>query len=318
MNKNIKYNLSQEIRLDKFLKEQTSEFSRTKIQEYIKSGIVRVDDYNVKPSYLLKKGQNITFEVDNVVLKRNDLLPEKIKLDVIYEDDDIIVINKTSGIVVHPGIGNKNGTLLNGLLYHCSDLSNVNDRPGVIHRLDKETSGAIIFAKNDYAHFFISEQFASRKIKKEYLAFVWGRISDNIKINGYMNRDPKNRLKFKLFESKGKFSSSFIKSTLNYNFPISRVNICPQTGRTHQIRVHLSSIGHPIIKDDLYSGGDNKINSFHQKYKTDLNKIISLIDRVALHAYKIEFLHPKNNKKISINAPIPNDLCELQSYLDEN
>ena len=317
MKRKFKYNLDEEIRLDKFLTQKNLNFSRTKIQDYIKKGIIKVDDYNVKPSYNIKIGQLISFDDRNINPNTESCLPEKINLDIIYEDDDIVVINKSSGIVVHPGIGNKNGTLLNGLLYYCSSLSNVNNRPGIIHRLDKETSGVIVFAKTDYAHYFISEQFANRKVNKKYLAIVWGNMPEQININGYIRRDPKNRLKFKLFDSKGRFSSSRIECASNYNLPISVVDVFPETGRTHQIRVHLSSLGYPIIKDELYDGSDKRIISFHQKYKNNLEKVSGLINRVALHACKIEFNHPRNKKKISITAPIPNDFNNVINYLNE-
>tara|TARA_Y100000590_G_scaffold361872_1_gene418736 strand:- start:1713 stop:2672 length:960 start_codon:yes stop_codon:yes gene_type:complete len=317
LKKKIKYNLSEEIRLDKFLNQEIPDFSRTKIQNHIKKGIIKVDDYNVKPSYLLKVGQLISIDEEKIT---NDSIPfssEKISLNILYEDEDIIVVDKSSGIVVHPGIGNKNGTLLNGLLYYCSSLSNINNRPGIIHRLDKETSGVIIFAKTDYAHYFISEQFANRTVKKEYLAITLGNLPKMINVKGYIKRHPKNRLKFKLFENNGKFSSSRIECKSDYNIPISLANVFPETGRTHQIRVHLSSLGYPILNDELYGGGQNIINSFHQKYKSNLEKVFSLVNRVALHAHKIEFNHPSNNKKFKITAPIPKDFKKVFNYLNE-
>jgi len=317
LKQNIIYKLNNELRLDKFLKQELPEFSRTKIQQYIKSGIIKVDGYNIKSSYLLKLNQIISLD-DNILLNNEEsLLPENMMLNILHEDDHIIVINKKAGIVVHPGIGNKNGTLLNGVLHHCSNLSDFNGRPGVIHRLDKGTSGVIIFAKTDKAHYHISEQFANRSIKKKYLAIIWGNIDTSINIDGYINRDPKNRLKFKLFSNKGKFSSSRIKLVSNYDLPVSVVEVYPETGRTHQIRVHLSHLGHPILKDDLYNGGDKIITSFHQKYKLELGKIVNLIDRVALHANEIEFIHPENNKKINFIAPIPKDFCNVYNFLNE-
>ncbi len=317
MKQNIIYKLNKESRLDRFLKEELPKFSRTKIQEYIKSGIIKVDGYNIKPSYLLKLNQIISFDNDLIINNEELLSPENMKLNILYEDDEILVINKKSGIVVHPGVGNKNGTLLNGVLHHCSNLSNFNGRPGVIHRLDKGTSGVIVFAKTDRAHYHISEQFANRSIKKKYLAITWGNINKSLKIDGYITRDLKNRLKFKLNNRKGKFSLSRVKPISNYDLPVSVVEVYPETGRTHQIRVHLSYLGHPILKDDLYNGGDKIISSFHQKYKIELAKIINLIDRVALHANEIEFIHPKNHKKINFVAPLPKDFCDVCDFLNE-
>ncbi len=317
MTKIIKYYSNDEIRLDKYLKIKIPDLSRTKIQKYIETGIIKVDDFSVKSSYKLKVNQIITIDDTHIVQEKLHLVPENIDLDIIYEDNHILVINKNPGIVVHPGIGNQKGTLLNGVLYYCSSLSEINNRPGVIHRLDKETSGVIVFAKTDKAHYFISEQFANRKVKKKYLAIVWGNIIKDLTVEGYLNRDNRNRLRYKLFKENGKFSTTYITPYLNYSVPISIVDVYPKTGRTHQIRVHMSSVGHSILKDKLYNGGDSVINSFHQKYKLKLERIVKSINRVALHAHEIQFSHPENGKKVSFSAPIPDDFKNILKILDE-
>jgi len=317
LKKVIKYNLDTEIRLDKYLKEEIPDLSRTKIKKFIQEGIIKVDEYIVKPSYKLKINQIVSIDNDNIKTEKESLVPQKIKLNIIYEDSDIIVINKQSGLVVHPGVGNRDNTLLNGVLYHCSSLSNINKRPGVIHRLDKGTSGVIVFAKTDKAHYLIGEQFASRIVQKQYKAIVWGNFNKSGKLNGYLKRDPRNRLRFKFSKSKGRFSSSNFKLVANYKIPISLVDIFPKTGRTHQIRVHLSSLGNPILKDELYDGGEKIIESFHQKHRIYLKKVLKSIKRVALHAYRIEFLHPTLNKKMSFEAPIPDDFKKILEILNE-
>ena len=318
MKKTFKYNFEYPERLDKYLKNELPKLSRTSIQKLIENNYVLVDDFLVKPSFQLKLNQIVKIDTKDFKNKKSHLKPEKMKLDILYEDNDILVLNKNSGIVVHPGIGNPNSTLLNGVLYYCENLSNMNDeRPGVIHRLDKETSGVIVFAKNNESHYNISEQFANREIKKDYRAIIWGNFNEEINVNGFLRRDPKNRLKFKLFNSSGKKSTSFIKPKMSYSLPLSLVSIFPLTGRTHQIRVHLSSIGHPIIKDDLYNGGDSMISGFHEKDRLKIMKIISQINRFALHAKTIELKHPKSKNNMVFEAPYPQDFINLLEKLNE-
>jgi len=317
LKKKFKYDLNEEIRLDKYLTNQLSDLSRTKIQNIIQSGSVSVDGYLVKSSYKLKINQIVTVENNNIEKDEIYIEPQDVNLNIIYEDDQIIVINKESGIIVHPGIGNKDNTMLNGLLYHCSNLSNIVNRPGVIHRLDKETTGVIVFAKTDKAHYFISEQFANRKIFKQYKAIVWGNLSESKTIDNNLIRDKKNRLRFKVSDNSGKKSISICEPVSHCAIPITEVNVFPKTGRTHQIRVHLSSIGHPILKDGLYNGGEKNINSFNQSYRKNLLGVLKCINRVALHAYKIEFVHPTLNKKIQFKAPLPNDINNIIEKLND-
>ena len=315
--KELIYNNEKEIRLDHYLKEVLPHISRTKIQKLIKSGSIKVDKLIVKPSFILKN-KNIIFYSEPAPMKDyGNIIPEEMKLDVIHEDEHIIVINKPSGIVVHPGAGNKDGTLINGMLYHFNKLSSVDSlRPGLIHRLDKYTSGVIVFAKTDESHYFISSQFAERKVRKNYKALVWGNLIKSNKISGYIIRDPKNRLAYTTHDNRGKLSSTTFNIIKNYNIPITMLDVFPHTGRTHQIRVHLSSIGHPIMNDDLYGGSDKKIKSFHAKYTSNFKSINKIIDRVALHASNIEFFHPLNNKKVSFEAPLPKDFLNVIKNLE--
>ena len=201
------YNSSEKnIRLDIFLVNHIDDYSRSKIKKLINEGCIKVDNYSVKSSYKLKGLEYITIE-DIETGQENYIEKENIPIDIIYEDKSFIIINKPAGLVVHPGAGNKKGTLLNGLLYHFDELSMMNDsRPGIIHRLDKNTSGVMIIAKSDRVHYMISEQFANRTVRKVYRAVVWGKLPDVGNIEGYIKRDKKNRTKFMLHDSKGKYS----------------------------------------------------------------------------------------------------------------
>ena len=318
MKKIFKYSLSTSLRLDKYLKDKLPNLSRTNIQKMIDNNLVLVDDFPVKSSFKLKSNQIIQINSQDFKDKKDSLKPQKMNLNIIYEDNHILVINKDSGIVVHPGIGNKEFTLLNGVLDYCENLSIMNnDRPGVIHRLDKDTSGVIVFAKNNESHYFISEQFANRKINKEYKAIIWGNLNQEKEIEGFLRRDPKNRLRFKLYNNNGKKSVSLVKPITLYSIPLSFVTIFPLTGRTHQIRVHLSSIGHPIIKDDLYGGGDNIIGGFHEKDRKSILSVLTKINRFALHARRIELIHPKTKKNMTFEAPYPDDFINTLNKLNE-
>ena len=315
MMKEIKNN-SSNIRLDVFLVNHFGSISRNKIQKLIISGNIKVDSFIVKPSFILKAKECIT--IDSLELdKPVKYIKENIPLDIVYEDDNIVAINKQSGLVVHPGAGNLSGTLLNGLMFHFESLSSVDfSRPGIVHRLDKDTSGIILIAKTDETHFNLGEQFANRKVVKVYRAIVWGNIPESGVIEGYIGRDPKYRTLFKLNNSKGKYSFTRYKK-INYCSPFSYIELYPSTGRTHQLRVHLSHIGHPILLDESYKGGKNRIKSFHQKNDLKINESFKMIKRFALHAYQITIKHPINKKNITFTAPMPNDIKNVLTLFDE-
>lgn len=304
------------IRIDLYLFNYFNTYSRTKIKNHILQGKILVNQSITSPAYILKGNENIFYDFSNTI-KPNLIEPQEINFDVIYEDEYLAIINKPAGLVVHPGNGTPNGTLANALVFHFNDLSKLNDNaPGIVHRLDKETSGIMLIAKKDEVHNYLSKQFESRTIKKVYRAIVWGKIKESGSIKGFIARDRKNRTIFSM-QSKGRDSETAFKIINNYD-PLSYVELYPKTGRTHQIRVHLKSISNPIICDESYGGGINKIKSFHIKHTTILNKIFQTINRVALHAYSIEFIHPFTKEKNKFYAPIPEDFEYILKILQNN
>ena len=235
------------------------------------------------------------------------------ELNIIFEDKHIIVINKAAGLVVHPGAGNHSGTLLNGVIDKI-DSSSFESTPGLVHRLDKETSGVIIIAKNYRTHSFLSKQFEERSVKKIYYALVWGNLERGGTIKGNIIRNPRDRKSFILTTAPGRDSSTDFKIISNMG-PISYIELEPKTGRTHQIRVHMKSVGHPILSDRTYSGGKSMIKSYHVNYTNILKRAINKIDRVALHAKSIEIIHPSTKKKQKFTAPVPDDMKDTIKIL---
>ena len=305
------------IRLDHFLNQKLDDLSRSQIQKLILNGLVKVDDFIVKPSYKLKGKEIILVDFKNQYKDNETILKQNIPLDIIYEDEYLIALNKKPGIIVHPGAGNKDGTILNGLLYRFKNLSYPkSERPGLVHRLDKFTSGVMLVAKTDKVHHSLGEQFASRSIKKEYRAIVWGRTNSFGDIKGYLTRSKKSRKKFVLNDNYGKYSFTEYK-IIKFLEPFTYLKLRPLTGRTHQLRVHLSEIGHPIVMDDTYGGSIKISKSFHQKNKLIIDKVFKNLDRYALHAYKIKFIHPISKLMIELKAPVPNDFKKIINLFDE-
>lgn len=295
------------IRLDHFLAEKLPEYSRSKIQQFINSGQVIINGAVTKPSFILRGDEELECNLKPI---ESDLQikAEAMELDVLYEDEQIAIINKPAGLVVHPGSGNWTGTLLNGLLHQFKTLSRSESlRPGIIHRLDKDTSGVIIIAKSDKVHKNLGEQFAKRTVKKNYMALAWGKIEKAGKIAGQIDRNPRNRQAFTIVKSGGRDSLTSYEP-LGYYSPLSFLSLWPKTGRTHQLRVHLNSISHPIFRDELYGGGINRAKSYHVRYTQLLNRLNKKIKRFALHAHSLEIKHPETGKKMVFTAPIPNDM----------
>ena len=289
-------------RIDSFIPSIKKDISRSMVQKLIKEENIKVNGKETKHSYKLKLNDEIEISIPEA--KEIDLKAQDIPLDIIYEDDDIIVINKPKGMVVHPANGNPDGTLVNAVMAICKDsLSGIGGeiRPGIVHRLDKDTSGAIIVAKNDKAHVNLSEQLKEHKVKKTYLALVRGIIKENeATINMPISRSNKDRKKMDV-NKEGKEAITHFKVLRRYKNKYTLLQINLETGRTHQIRVHLSYIGYPIIGDEVYSNGKNEWG----------------IKGQCLHAWKLEFMHPITKEKISLEAEIPEYLKNILKELEE-
>ena len=289
-------------RIDVYISSVATQLSRTMIQKLIQEKNIKVNGKIVKASYKVVSGDEIEMEIPEP--KEINLKPQNIPLDVIYEDNDIIVINKPKGMVVHPANGNPDGTVVNAVMALCKDsLSGIGGevRPGIVHRLDKNTSGIMIIAKNDKAHINLSEQLKNHEVKKTYIALVRGIINENeATINMPISRSKNDRKKMAVNRD-GKNAITHFKVLGRYKnkYTLLKVNI--ETGRTHQIRVHLSHIGHPVIGDDVYSNGKNEWG----------------ISGQCLHAWKIEFKHPITKKKMELEAKIPEYLNRIIKELKE-
>ena len=297
-------------RIDIYLFHLFPDLTRSRIQSLIKSQNILLNNKPTKPSFILKGNEEIQYNFQTISEKSfNEIKAEKLDLNITYEDNNIIILDKTPGMVVHPGAGNYSGTILNGLIDKIN-YSQFESNPGIVHRLDKETSGVMIVAKNFKTHAFLSKQFESREVKKIYRAIVWGKCNESGLIEGNIVRNDRNRKSFILSKSdKGRYSKTTYKLIDQYG-PLSYLEIKPSTGRTHQIRVHMKSIGHPIIFDDVYGGGIKMIKSFHVKYAKLLKSIFKSMNRVALHAKSIKFLHP-NKDVVEYDAPIPDDFKKV-------
>lgn len=287
------------LRLDKALSLILSDFSRSKIQEYLKDGYILVNNKIEKASYKLEENDEIS--IKDFPKEESHLIAEDIPLDIVYEDDDVIVINKPVGLVVHPGAGNFSHTMANALKFHSDNLSSVNGdfRPGIVHRLDKDTAGLIIVAKNNAAHEFLSSQLIDHTLGRKYYALVLGSFKENEgKIIAPIGRDDKNRLKMTVDLKDGKEAVTNFKVIKRYN-GYTLVECILETGRTHQIRVHMDYIHHPVIGDPLYGKGNRTI------YK----------DGQLLFAHEISFIHPKTKKKMTFNVDLPSYFTEVLNKL---
>ena len=304
------------LRIDKYLMNFIENATRSKIQEAAKNESIYVNGIAVKSNYKVKPNDLIKILFEHPP-HENLLVPEKISLDIVYEDDDLVVINKPAGLVVHPGHGNYSGTLVNGLLYHFKNLPiNSSNRPGLVHRLDKDTSGLLVVAKNDNSMVKLSNQFAKKTSKREYLALVWGDLKKDFDtIDNFIGRNPKNRLQNMVIsndnnESMGKRAITNYEVISRFNY-VSLVKCILDTGRTHQIRVHMKSIGHPIFNDERYGGNKILKGTTFTKYKQFVENCFKVIPRQALHAKSLGFAHPTTKKYMEFDSDLPNDfqLC---------
>ena len=300
------------LRVDKFLMNFIENASRNKLQQAAKEGNILVNDISVKANHKVKPK-----DVVRIVLAyppaENLLVAENIPIDIIYEDETIMVVNKTAGMVVHPGHGNSSGTLVNGLIYHVENLpTNSNERPGLVHRIDKDTSGLLVVAKTEFAMAHLSKQFFDRKTNRKYLALAWGNIEeDEGTIEGNIGRSFKNRLQMDVFPDGeyGKHAVTHFKVLERLTY-VTLVECKLETGRTHQIRAHFKHIGHTLFNDERYGGNDILKGTTYTKYKQFVENCFKILPRQALHAKTLGFRHPITKEMMQFDSEIPEDMSK--------
>jgi 23S rRNA pseudouridine1911/1915/1917 synthase len=302
-------------RIDLLVAERYPEESRTRIQKLISEKMILVNQKATKPGYKLKAKDRITIQVPPP--EELEAEPQDIPLNIVYQDKDLLVINKEAGMVVHPAPGNYDKTLVNALLYHCKDLSGIQGvlRPGIVHRLDKGTSGLLVVAKNDFAHNHLSGQLKKREIDREYHALTWGNLGlDRGIIEAPIGRALTDRKRMKVTAVRGR------QAVTEYEV-LERFELCDllriklQTGRTHQIRVHLSFAGHPVLGDPDYGGRQKWIRGISPAHRNFCSYLLKLIDRQALHAKKLGFAHPRTEKYMEFETELPQDFTDLLKEL---
>ena len=297
------------IRIDKFLCDRLPNFSRNKIQLAAKNGNLVVNDHTVKQNYKVKPGDVVALVLPYPV-REFELVPENISLDILHEDDSLLVVNKNAGMVVHPGHGNHSGTLVNALIYHFEHLpelpSDFSGRPGLVHRIDKNTSGLLVIAKTELALTRLAKQFFEKTTERKYLALVWGDLEGSGTIQGKIGRSKKNRKVMAVYgeEEEGKHAVTHYNVIERFGY-VSLVECTLETGRTHQIRVHFKSIGHPLFNDPEY-GGDKILKGIKtSKYQKFILNNFNLLKGQALHAKTLGFEHPETGKKMMFNSQLP-------------
>jgi 23S rRNA pseudouridine1911/1915/1917 synthase len=301
----------QGLRLDVFLSRKDKDLSRSRAKRLVEDGEVLVEGKSARGSHLLKLGETVSLNKPPPVSA--EIVPEDIPLDILYEDESVIVVDKPPGMVVHPAAGNYGGTLVNALQFHCRDLSGIGGvmRPGIVHRLDKGTSGLMVVAKSDEAHRQLSEQFKNRRVSKHYTALVHGNLrQDEGTVDAPVGRHPVERKKMSTKSRRGKDALTRWKVLERFGaFTLLEAKI--DTGRTHQIRVHLSSIGHPVVGDSVYGGSRRTIET------PEIRAVVKKLTRQALHAGRLSFIHPVTGQEMSFVSPLPEDIGEVIRLLRE-
>lgn len=293
-------------RLDRFLVSVLDSHSRSQIQRLIADGRVKVARRDARANLTMHGGDRVTIDLPEV--ERSSLTGEPLPLEILYQDSDVAVLNKPAGMVVHPGAGHASGTLVNALLHHITDLSGIGGeaRPGIVHRLDRGTSGVMVVAKNDAAHRELARQFHDREVEKEYVALVWGVVHAGRRIDAAIGRDPVHRQKMSSRARRARHAVTRITRARHFR-GVTLCQVAIHTGRTHQIRAHLSAIGHPIVGDSLYGG-------LHRRVPGDL-RAVQRLDRPFLHAERLAFKHPRDGHRMEFVAPMPADLVSILQEL---
>lgn len=298
------------LRVDKFLMNFIENATRNKIQQAAKQGHIWVNNVQVKQNYRVKAGDEVKVLFEHPPYEFL-LTPEDIPLDIVFEDDQVLVVNKPAGMVVHPGHGNYSGTLINALVHHFKDLpNNSSGRPGLVHRIDKDTSGLLVIAKTDVAMAHLAQQFFEKSTEREYIALVWGNVSEEEgTIEGNLGRNPKNRLQMIVFPEgdQGKEAITHYKVIQRLGY-VTLVSCRLETGRTHQIRAHMKYLGHTLFNDGRYGGDKILKGTTFSKYKQFVENCFKALPRQALHAKTLGFIHPKTGEKLRFNSEIPEDM----------
>ncbi|MBC8053249.1 MAG: RluA family pseudouridine synthase [Sphingobacteriaceae bacterium] len=305
------------LRIDKFLMHRVENASRNRIQNAIETGSVLVNDKQVKASYKVKPADIISVVLPHPP-RDTEVYPENIPLNIVYEDNDVLVVNKPAGMVVHPGYNNYNGTLVNGLVYHFRQLPQLpgNDgRPGLVHRIDKDTSGLLLISKNEFAMSYLAKQFFDHSITRKYIALVWGDLAEAGTVTGFIGRSVRDRKIMDIYddESKGKWSVTHYRVLERFNY-VTLIECQLETGRTHQIRAHMQHIGHPLFSDASYGGDKIVKGTVFSKYKQFIENCFEIIPRQALHAQTLGFEHPVSKERIHLESNLPAD---FQAVLDK-
>ncbi len=296
------------LRIDKFLINRLERVSRNKVQNAAKAGNVLVNDQPVKPNYKIKALDKITLIIPKVTHLK-DIQPENIPLDIVYEDDALLIVNKQPGMVVHTGSGNYEGTLVNALVYHLNNLPGSANRPGLVHRIDKNTSGLLVIAKDEYSMAHLAKQFFDHSIERTYTALVWGDFEeDEGTIEGNIGRHKRFRKIMDVYPDKelGKHAVTHYKVLERFGY-VTLVECKLETGRTHQIRVHMKYSKHPLFNDDTYGGDRIVKGTIYSKYKQFVENCFKLLPRQALHAKSLGFIHPATNKKVFFESSLPEE-----------
>jgi 23S rRNA pseudouridine1911/1915/1917 synthase len=314
---NIKVDKGQSLlRIDKFLMLRVEHASRNRIQNAIDAGNVLVNQKVIKASYRVKPADEISIVLPHPP-RDVTVHPENIPLNIIYEDDDVLLVNKNAGMVVHPGFGNWSGTLVNALVFHLNNdmlpqLPGNLNRPGLVHRIDKDTSGLLLISKNERAMTYLAKQFYDHTITRKYIALVWGDLQNDGSVSGYIGRSVKDRRVMDVYddEEKGKWSVTHYKVLERFNY-VTLISCELETGRTHQIRAHLQHLGHPLFSDATYGGDKIRKGTVFAKYKSFVENCFELMPRQALHAKSLGFLHPSTKEPIFFETDLPEDFLAV-------